>query len=72
MKIEVNKKLVKVFVGSRVKHAIRKYSIKDYKEVKKGRKLIRDKHGHKVMLDGELIGEEELFIEDSSNSQSNP
>lgn len=67
MKIQVNKKLVKVFSGARVKHAIRKYSVRDYKKVKEGKKLIRDEYGNKVMLDGELTGEEELFIVDSEN-----
>lgn len=72
MEVEVNKKLVKVFSGARVKHAIKEYSVKDYKKVKEGKKLVRDKYGNKVMLDGELTGEEELFIEDSNNSFGNP
>lgn len=72
MEIEVNKKLVKVFSGARVKHAIKTYSVKDYKKIEEGKKLVRDKYGNKVMLGGELTGEEELFIENSNNSFGNP
>jgi|AntRauTorckE6833_2_1112554.scaffolds.fasta_scaffold00712_6 hypothetical protein len=67
MKVKVNNKIITIFNGAEVKDAIRKYSTKEYKKVKKGIKIITDKNGNQVMPTGELMGDEELNIIDKKN-----
>jgi len=62
MQIKVNGQPVEIFAGARVEDALRKFSRDEWRQVKSGRKSVRDGHGHVVGLDGELSGGEELVI----------
>ncbi|MFN2362915.1 MAG: hypothetical protein ABR596_01355 [Halarsenatibacteraceae bacterium] len=61
MKIFINDTEVTIFNGAKVKDVLRKYSMEEFKEVKKGKMYVHDKYGNKVMLGGELREGEELF-----------
>lgn len=62
MEVKVNGKSVKVFTGAEVEHAIMAYSYECYREVKQGEKIVRDSHGNRVQLGGELNGSEEFSV----------
>ncbi|MCF8008564.1 MAG: hypothetical protein K9K32_02250 [Halanaerobiales bacterium] len=62
MKVKVNKKTIEIFKGAQVKDVIRKYSLEEYKKIKNNEKLVNDQNGNIIMLNGELSGNEELFI----------
>lgn len=62
MKIKVNDKFINIFKGAQVKDVIRKYSNKEYKNIKEGSKIIVDQHENQVMPNGELMGNEEFKI----------
>lgn len=62
MQIKVNDQAVEIFSGARVKDVLRKYSRSEWKLVRKNEKMVYDRHGHEVALNGELNGGEEFFI----------
>lgn len=64
MEIKVNGEPVETFQGAKVEDVLRSYSLAEYKKVKKGDKILKDKYGNQVMLNGELTGKEELYIEE--------
>ncbi|MFW6301769.1 MAG: hypothetical protein ACOC1W_04510 [Bacillota bacterium] len=61
MKVFMNDTEVTIFNGAKVKDVLRKYSMEEFKEVKKGKMHVQDKYGNKVMLGGELREGAELF-----------
>lgn len=61
MKLFVNDKEITIFNGARVEDVLRKYSMEEYQEVKKGNMYVHDKFGNKVMLGGELREGAELY-----------
>lgn len=61
MKLYVNDDEITIFNGAKVEDALRKYSMDEYKKVKKGKMYVHDKFGNKVMLGGELREGAELF-----------
>jgi sulfur carrier protein ThiS len=62
MQIKVNEQAIEIFSGAHVKDVLRKYSRSELKLVRKNEKMVYDRHGHEVALDGELSGGEEFFI----------
>jgi sulfur carrier protein ThiS len=62
MQIKVNGQMVEIFSGACVKDVLRKYSRAEWKLVRNNKKAVFDRHGHEVALDGELSGNEELFV----------
>ncbi len=62
MQIKVNEKSIEIFSGARVRDALRKYSRAEWKRVQKNEKMVCDRHGHEVGLDGELNGGEEFVL----------
>ncbi len=62
MQISVNGEQIRIFSGARVEDALRRYSMEEYKKVKAGEKIVRDKYGNRVKLGGELTGREEFTI----------
>jgi hypothetical protein len=62
MHIKVNEQAIEIFVGARVKDVLRKYSRAEWTLVRKHEKMVCDRDGHEVGLDGELVGGEELVI----------
>lgn len=62
MEVRVNGEIVKVFEGAKVKDAVRRYSMTEYKQLVRGKKVIVDARGHQVGLDGELSGLEDFQI----------
>jgi sulfur carrier protein ThiS len=72
MQIKVNDQTVEIFSGACVKDVLRKYSRSDWKLVRKNEKMVYDRLGHEVALDGELNGGEELFIKNSGAAEPKP
>jgi len=70
MQIKVNGVAIGIFSGARVKDVLRKYSRSELKLVKKNKKMICDRHGHEVGLDGELSGGEEFVIHECGKPES--
>lgn len=62
MQVTVNGKEVTIFSGAKVEDVIRRYSMDEYKQIKGGDKIVKDKYGNQIMLGGELTGREELII----------
>jgi sulfur carrier protein ThiS len=62
MQIKVNGETVEIFSGARVKDVLRKYSRPELKRVQADEKMVCDRHGHEVALEGELSGGEELVV----------
>ncbi len=60
MQITMNEKAIEVFSGARVEDVLRKYSRAEWDRVRRKEKMVIDRHGHEVGLDGELMGGEIL------------
>lgn len=61
MQITMNGQAIEIFAGARVKDVLRKYSHDEWTRVRKNEKIVSDRYGHEVGLDGELTGGEELI-----------
>ncbi|MCK4259356.1 MAG: hypothetical protein KAX49_10285 [Halanaerobiales bacterium] len=64
MEVNINHKSIKIFQGAKVKDVLRKYSMEDYNAVHRGEKIIVTNLSHPISLEGELIGGENLKIEE--------
>jgi len=62
MQIKVNGETVEIFSGARVKDALRKHSRPELKQVQGNKKMVCDRYGHELDLEGELSGGEELVV----------
>ena len=68
MKVIVNGKVIEVFDGAKVEHAIRKFAPATLKAVKQGLLYVTDSFGNKVALDGSLTDDEALCIQPEANN----
>lgn len=64
MKVIVNGKVVELFEGATVEHAIQKFAPATLKAVKQGLLYVTDKFGNKVGLSGGLSDGETLNIQE--------
>ena len=62
MNVWVNDKKIEIFSGARVRDALRKYSMKEYRAVDEDRKQVTDKRCNRIEPDGELSGGQQLYI----------
>lgn len=62
MKVIVNSKVVELFDGATVEHAIRKFAPATLKAVKQGLLYVTDGFDNKVALDGSLTDNDVLHI----------
>ncbi|HAA16756.1 MAG TPA: hypothetical protein DCE41_35615 [Cytophagales bacterium] len=62
MEIKVNNQEVDIFRGARVKDAVLQYSLDEYREVIRGRKVVEDEQGIRLGLGGRLKAEAHLSI----------
>jgi hypothetical protein len=60
MQITMNEKSIEIFAGARVEDVLRKYSRAEWNLVRRKEKMVTDRHGHEIGLDGELMGGEVL------------
>jgi len=72
MRIKVNDRTVEIFAGARVGDVLLKYSRAEWARVRTKEKIVTDRHGHEVGLDGELNGGEELFTQTRPAKESRP
>ena len=63
MKVTVNGKIVELFEGAKVEHAIRKFAPATLKAVKRGLLFVTDKFRNKVALEGSLTDGDTLHIQ---------
>ncbi len=64
MKITVNNEEITIFVGAKVKDAIRMYYAKQGKMQPKNLTAVKDAYGHRVGYDGSLLPDSVLYIEE--------
>ncbi|MEL6534572.1 MAG: hypothetical protein AAFQ98_04130 [Bacteroidota bacterium] len=64
MEILVNNQAVDIFRGARVKDAVLQYSLDEYREVIRGRKVVEDEQGIRLGLGGRLSATAHLNIVD--------
>lgn len=65
MQIKVNNQSVDIFKGARVKDAVRHYSLEEYREVIRGKKVVKDHRGIRLGLGGRVKDQSELNIQDT-------
>ncbi|MDR0661552.1 MAG: hypothetical protein LBG19_12375 [Prevotellaceae bacterium] len=63
MKVTVNSKIVELFEGATVEHAIRKFAPATLKAVKQGLLYVTDSFGNKMAMDGRLTDNDVLHIQ---------
>lgn len=66
MKVTINGKIIEVFDGAKVEHAIRKFAPATLKAVKQGLLYITDSSGNNIALDGSLTNNEVIYIQPAS------
>ncbi|WP_027340794.1 hypothetical protein [Halonatronum saccharophilum] len=69
MKVIVNEEEVIIFQRAHLKDVIRKYSLKDYKEIVRGNKYVVDMYGNQVMLSGAVSEGESFTIIDKADEK---
>ena len=62
MKIHVNDQEMEIFNGANLRDILRKYSKEEYHWILDGKKLIVDKLGNQVLIDGEVVEGDEFYI----------
>ena len=72
MQVTVNGQAIEIFAGATVRDALRKYSRDEWTLVRKNEKIVSDRCGHEVGLDGELAGGEELVTKARVPAESRP
>ena len=67
MKIKIEDTEVEVFSGARVKDALLKYSKPMERAVREGEKVISDRWGNTMAMEGALSENQQLFIQHIKN-----
>lgn len=65
MKIHVNDQEMEIFNGANLRDILRKYSKEEYHRILDGKKLIVDKLGNQVLIDGEVVEGDEFYIKEA-------
>jgi hypothetical protein len=65
MKIQVNDQEIEIFNGANLRDVLWKYSKEEYHQIMDGKKLIVDKLGNQVLIDGEVDDGDEFYIKEA-------
>ncbi len=66
MTVQVNGQHIKIFGGARVQDALRRYSETAFRLVTAGEKMVVDRRGNRVYLDGALTEGDILLVKNIS------
>lgn len=66
MKVTVNSKIIEIFDGATVEHAIRKFSPATLKAVKQGLLHVTDKFGNTIALSGSIAEGDSIHVQQTA------